>query len=328
MFDNIDFKLKNTEATNTDFLSEIPSYLDMITGEHYFNRERVVSGVLGNVNNDNYFKVTVSNTGVNIKDGSLCKYYLGNNFKTLGRSETQKAIEKLSDTLHLPIEKATVTRIDVAQNFIVQNPVQVYYNHLGEWKNDRETCKRCPITNGTGEIEGINYIKRLGCLVFYNKIKEQRSKRQPIPELYQNSHVLRYEQRYKSRLPQSLNVERVTAEMLYNEAFYIRCIDFWKNNYFNIKKINDITLNFEAMKGKTDLYNMGVLALIEMVGGEINLVNQIKEAQKSGNLSKKQAYDMKLAVTTACKTKDGITAQNEAILELDKKVKEAVKFYR
>jgi len=328
MYDNIDFKLKSTEAIHTDFLSAIPKHLNMITGEHNFKGNRVVSGILGDNNNDNYFKVTISNSGVNIKNGSLCKFHLGDNFKTLGRSETKTVIEKLSDTLHLPIDKAIITRIDVAQNFIVKNPIQVYYNHLGEWENDRETCKRCPITDGTKEIEGLYYYKRLETLLFYNKIKEQKDKGQPIPELYQDRNVLRYENRHTHRLPQTFNVECVKAAMLYDEDFYIKCIDFWKHNYFCIKKINDITLNFEAMKGKKDLHNLGILALVEMQGGELNLINQIKEAQKSGQLSKKQAFDLRMEITAACKIKEGITAQNEAILELDKKINETVKFYR
>jgi len=121
MYDNIDFKLKIDTVSGIDFLRETPRYLDKITGEHNFESGRVVSGILGDINS-NHFKVTVSSRGVNIKDGSLCKFHLGDNFKTLSRSETQKAIEQLSDTLHLPIEKACVSRIDIAQNFIVQNP--------------------------------------------------------------------------------------------------------------------------------------------------------------------------------------------------------------
>ena len=317
MYDSVNLKLKNTDVSGIDFLSETAQYFD-VSGEHCFNGETVLSGSLGN------FKITLSKNCVNIKDGSLCKYYLGDNFKTLGRAETKRAIKQLSDTLHLPIEKATVTRIDIAQNFIVKNPVQVYYNHFGELKYSRRT----PVNNGAGEVEGIYYFGSLGTLLFYNKVKEQRAKGQPIPTLYQNQNVLRYEQRHTKRLSKSFNVERVTAEMLFDEAFYIKVIDIWKENYFNIKKINDITLNFEAMKGKTDLYNMGVLALVEMQGGELNFISQIQEAYKSGKLSKKQAFDMRQAVATACKTKEGITAQNEAIFELDKKITDAVKFYR
>lgn len=323
MYDNIDFRLRKTDVSNIDFLSETPCYFD-VTGEHCFRGETVISGTLGNISDNNYLKITVNRGGVNIKNGSLCKWYLGDNFQTLGRSDVQRAIEKLSDTLHLPVGEATITRLDIAQNLKVKNPVQVYYEHLGLMKKGG----RSPVTNDKGEIETLYYYQSNGLLAFYDKIKEQKDKGRPIPELYQNSHVLRYEQRYKGRLSKSFNAERVTAVMLFDEAFYINVINLWKENYFNIKKINDVSLNFEAMKGKTDLYNMGILALVEMQGGELNFISQIQEAYKSGKLSKKQAFDMRRAVMSACKIRGGITTQNEAIMELDKKIVEAVKYYR
>lgn len=324
MYDNIDFRLRNTDVSDIDFLSETTRYLDIVTGKHDFRGEPVISGILGNTLNDNYFKVTISNRSVNIKDGSLCKYYLGDNFKTLGRSDVKRAVEKLSDTLHLPIEDASITRLDIAQNFMVSNPVGVYYNHLGNMKSG----KRSEMAT-IGGIEGLYYFKSLYMSVFYNKVKEQRDKRQPIPELYQNRNILRYEQRYYNKnILKSFNTERVTASTLYDEKFYINAVNKWRDNYFSIKKINDITLNFEAMKGKKDLHNMGVLALVEMQGGELNFISRIQEAYKSGKLSKKQAFDMRREVITACKIKDGITVKNDAISELDKKVNEAVKFYR
>jgi len=321
-FDNLDFKLRIDDAPNIGFLNETPQYLDTITGEHDFNGERVISGILGNTLNGNHFKVTISRLWVNIKNGSLCKYILGDNFQTLGRGETQKAIEKLSDTLHLPIDKATVSRLHVAQNLMMKNPVQVYFNHLGEWQNGNRKSTRAP-TMVNGILETLYYHQSNSILVFYDKLKEQRAKGQPIPKLYQNRYIISYEQRYERRLPKAFNVERVTAVMLYSEKFYIDLLDRWHDNYFNINKINDVTINFEDMKGKKDLYNMGILALVERVGGELNLINQIKEAQRSGKLDK-----MKQALTSACREKVGITTKNECILELDKEVKRAVKFYR
>jgi hypothetical protein len=321
MYDNIDFKLKNTEAANVDFLNETSKYFD-VTGQHNFENGFVLSGTLGGD-----FKILVNRDSVSIKGGSLCKYYLDDNFKTLGRGATQKAIEKLSDTMHLPFEKATITRLDIAQNFIVQEPCQNYYNHLGEWHDGNKKSTRASIIEN-GKLETLYYYQSNGLLLFYDKVKEQKIKGQLIPELYQNKNVLRYEQRYKGRLSKCFNVERVTGAMLFDEAFYINVINLWKENYFNIKKINDISLNFEAMKGKTDLYNAGILALVEQCGGELNFLSQIQEAQKAGKLSRKQAFDMRQVVTAACKIKHGITAQNEAIMELDKKIIEAVKYYR
>ena len=73
---------------------------------------------------------------------------------------------------------------------------------------------------------------------------------------------------------------------------------------------------------------MGLLSLVEQAGGQLEMIAQINEAAKRGELTKKQAYDLRQAVNDACKVREGLTVQNEAIQELDKKVMEAVKFYR
>ena len=320
MYDNLILKLRNTDVSSTDFLSETSQYFD-VSNENNFNGNIVLSGSL---NND--FNVTL-NRGYIKLSGSLCKWFLGDNFQTLHRSDTKMAIEKISDTLHLPFDKSTVSRIDVAQNFIVKQLVENYYNHFGEWVDGNKKSTRAPMTE-SGKIEGIYYYQRLGLLVFYDKIKEQTVKNRPIPELYQNRNVLRYEQRYKSRLSEAFNIESVTASTLYDEKFYINLLNKWKENYFNIKKINDISINLSTMKTKTDLYNLGVLALVEIAGGELNIINQMKEAQRSGVLSKKQAYDLKQAITSACKEKADVTVKNDCITELDKKIAEAVRHYR
>ena len=73
---------------------------------------------------------------------------------------------------------------------------------------------------------------------------------------------------------------------------------------------------------------MGVLTLINQAGGQVEMIEQINEAQKRGDLTKKQAFDLRQAVNDACKVREGLTVPNEAIQELDKKVMEAVMFYR
>ena len=322
MYDNVDFKLSILDNLGVDFLKETPRYFD-VTSEHAFENGFAICGSLKDDNAGNY-KITVSNRGITIKDGSLCKYHLGNNCQTLSRSETQRAIEKLSDTLHLPIDKAKVSRIDVAQNFIVKHPTQVYYNYLGTLKNST----RSEISNGGGGVETLYYQKRLGCFVFYDKVNEIIRKRQEVPDLFDNRNVLRVERRHTSRLPETFNVECVTAQMLYDENFYIKVIDEWKSNYLNIDKINDISLNFEAMRGKKDLQKMGVLALIQMRGGKLNILNEIKTAYKMGTLTKKQEYDLRAEINEACKLSAGLTMKSDAIAELDTKVKDAVRFYR
>ena len=311
MLDTINLKLLQSDVVDADFVEETTAYLSGI-GELNFNGDIVITGSVGNL------KVSLNRYQIKIKDGSLCKWFLGNNFEALSRRDIQMAIEKLSDILLLPIHKATVTRLDVAQNFICRCPVEVYFNHLGVLKH----------ATRLQEPNGVYYKQANGRLSVYDKIKEQKSKGEPIPELYKGCNVLRYEQRYTKRLASQFGVPKVTAEMLYDEVFYIDLVNRWKNVYNSINKINDITLNFEQMENRRQLYKMGVLALIERLGGELCFIEQVVEAQKKGILTKKQAYDLKQVAKEACKVKGGFVIANDAIKELDKKVDEAVKYYR
>lgn len=313
MYDTINFKLSSADVPNVDFLQETPRFLDDTTlALHNFNGEQVVTGSVGNL------KVSINRYQIKVKDGSLCKWYLGDNFKTMGRCDTQRAIEQLSDILHLPMDKATITRIDIAQNFIVKHHPTVYLNHLGVLRY----AKRLQ------EPNGLYYTRSTERLCFYDKIKEQRARGEAIPELYKGRNVLRYEQRYTTRLSCHLNVEAVTGALLYDEAFYMALIKRWRDTYNGINKVNDITLNFQAMTSKRQLYKMGVLSMVERVGGEVEMINQINEAQKRGDLTSKQAFDLRKEVKEACKVKEGLTVESEAIAELDKKIIEAVRFYR
>lgn len=310
MYDTVNFRLAAEDAGGADFLEEAPLYLERV-GVHRYGDETIVTGKIGGLS------VAASRTQVKVRDGSLCKWYLGDNFKTMGRHSTEEAIEKLSDALHLPMQKAAVTRLDVAQNFILRQPVDVYLNHLGEWARS----KRLKQPNG------LYYVRRDGLLCFYDKIREERAKGYFIPDMYRGRNVLRYEQRYTRRLPAWFNVPAVTAAMLYEETFYIRVVKAWRDNYRAINKINDTTLNIKAMKNKKDFYRMGALALIERAGGETAMLSLIDEIQKTGEITRQQAYDLRQAVKDVCKS-DALTVENEAIKELTKKVNEAAMYYR
>lgn len=311
MYDSVDFKINSNEVKGIDFLSETSCYFD-ITSEHNYSGRTVITG------NMQGYKISVSSECVKIGNGSLCKYYLGDNFQTMTREDTRMAIEKLSDTLHLPIDQAQVTRIDVAQNLILEHPTEIYWNRLGTSYPSKRLV----------QPDGLYYINTRGLLVFYDKIKEQRAKRQTIPELYRDKNVLRYEARYTKRLNNTFKVNQVTGSLLYDEAFYSGLINRWEDSYKAINKINDVTINFEAMKTKREFSIMGILSLVEKAGGEMAMIDQINESYKIGKLTKKQAFDLRKSVKEACTLKDGITIESDVIKELNNKVKETCNNYR
>ena len=82
------------------------------------------------------------------------------------------------------------------------------------------------------------------------------------------------------------------------------------------------------MATKRDLYRAGLLSLVEQRGGQVAVIDEINEACKRGQISRKQAHDLRDAVNEACKVCEGLTRPNETILELNKKVDEATRYYR
>jgi len=312
MFDNIDFNLSREQAGNIDLLAEVPLLMKNPSQHYYNDGESVtISGYIDDL------KVNVTENRVKIIETSLCKWYLGDNFQTLTRSDTQRAIEKISDLFHMPMYKADVTRIDLAQNFIVKHETPVYYNHLGILQ----------FFNRLEQDKGLYYNNNNKLLVFYDKVAEYKHKNLPVPVVYQNRNVLRYEMRFTSQLLKQFNLPQLKAGLLYCEQFYIDIIDRWHEAYRNINKIRNINnIDFTMIDTKEKLKLQGVILLIQEQGGELEFLSKLDEAQKKKELTKKQKSDLKDLIKKACKS-ELFTCASDEISELDKKIKEAVKYY-
>ena len=81
------------------------------------------------------------------------------------------------------------------------------------------------------------------------------------------------------------------------------------------------------IKTKEQLKKQALLLLIYEQGGELEFYKKIAEAQKKGELTNKQAFDLRTLIKEVSKS-EILTCESDVISELDKKVKEAVRFYR
>lgn len=312
MYDTIWFRQLQAETEETRLLEEVPCFLSDVS-EHLYNdgKSVCVSGMLGNL------KVSVSDYQMKIQN-SLCKWYCGDNYQTLTRGDVKKAVEALSDALHVDISRAEVKRLDVAQNLVLKHQPDIYIKHLGQLQGFERGVQQ----------DGLYYFGKgkqgKQQLVFYDKNKETIQDGEAVPELYKGQNVFRYEQRYKAPYKQ-LGIN--TASMLWDEALYKRLFQKWSELYNSIHKLNDIEPDFSKMKTKKDLQMLGVLALVGLQGGQLSFEEVIKEAQKRGELTAKQAFDLKRAVNDACSLNAEFTRKSEAVTELDKKMKDAVRFY-
>lgn len=311
MYDTVNFYLNAGDAGNVDLMAEVPQYLDT------FKDETTKAGNVSIWGKSQDYNIKITEYGISISKGSLAKYLYGTNLKTLNRDEAKQALEKISDTLHLPMDAATVQRLDAGTNIEVTYKPPVYFNHLGQYKRS----ERQP------QNKGLYYSTTNEQLALYDKIAQQKKKQIPIPAEYTGKNLLRYEMRFLHRLPKLFSVDRVTGAMLYNERFYNDVIDRWQQAYEDIYKINDIEINFDIVQSVPDLKRLGLLLYIEQAG-EVQMYQQIKEAQQRGQINSIQASRLREAIKSSCQPKEGLTRVNDSINELSMKINEAAEQYR
>jgi len=307
MYDNLDLTVHKEVCPKMDFIKSIPQYLTNVSNHGVNQFGEYVTGYLDNL------KVSISENRVKVYDSSLCKYYLGDNFKTLSKGDTKRAIEKISDCLQLPFHLANITRIDFAQNLIMQFDEKVYYPYLGE----------AQYYNRIEQNNGLYYNNQIRQLLFYGKEYEQKVKKQPIPELYKNRNVLRFELRFRKQLREQLKQPEITAGLLSDEVFYSNLVKRWRNEYLAIQKINSKLIKMKPTGSKKEFIEyLALFTILEL--GQPQVLNKVKEWQESGEISKKQAYDIRTSIKQISKTPMDEKG-NDLINEMDRKIKEAAR---
>ena len=309
--DTISIKLGIEHIGNIDLLATIPNYLQDVSEHFYEGGNTAITGRLKNL------KVVVTSQAISVKNGSLTKWYLGNNLGILSRGDIERAFNQLSDTLHVPINKADIKHFDFGKNIALAHPVSLYLNYLGS--NGKYTRLE--------QKTALNYKITGRELCIYDKLAEMKSRGDTPPPLYHNSNMFRYEKRYLQGIAKYFNRASVTVATLYDEHFYMGLIEDWHKDYVNIQKQKTLKIDMDMVTTKEQMKMLGVLALVEMQGGKLAAFENIKERQTKKDLSKKQAYDLKELINQSLNLKLQ-TKQSDLIIELDSKMKEAVKYFR
>ena len=222
----------------------------------------------GNIDN---LKVTVSELGVSVK-GSLAAFLYPSNTLTVSRQEARHALEKLSDTLHLPMAKASVSRVDVSTSFLMACKPTAYYDVLGSLNYFyRQPVGRSTLYYHRGRTDRQT-------LCFYDKEREVTANREALPKVYADcGNVLRYEARINGRVASQLNERQVTGASLSDGDFYRKVGIFWADSY---QRINKTYTQFDMNKIKYARQAKDFLcgvALAKMGAGELNrLISQMK----------------------------------------------------
>lgn len=305
MYDTLHIWQRGEALKDSGCLYRLPAILTKIT---HSIRDNGIEYITGNLEN---LKVSISENGLSIK-GSINKFWHGNNFCRLTRQETELGIEKLQDLLQLSLYDAEIKRIDVAQNLIMNEEAKKYYCLLGDSK----------YYTRLSQPDSIYYNNGLRTKLFYNKMKEGKSKGQETPQTWQNKNVIRYELRFMKRLPKQFKKPHIYVSDLYDEEFYIKIIDLWTREYLEIKKNKLLTPKINSKMTNKDAKEYLLSALIDVFGQ--NEVNKLAEQWKDNFSTNKEAHRFKKSLQEL----KGLTEESPLIKELDEKVMMEKDYYK
>ena len=218
MYDSVRF-WKYTDEKIVKYLSKVRTIHFNDSGDFIHN------GYL-----ENLF-VSQRDNGISVSN-SLPKFYFNNNHSILNKNSTKKAIEKLSDCLHLDMRNAFLNRIDFGNTLILNNSLVDYFQFLGEIGY----LKRSEF----GNKEALLYSNKSRALSFYNKIEDLKRHREFIPKEFQNKNLLRYEIKLFNKIASQMKMDEILSSMLYESNLFVELSYKWSEDYFSINKHTEL----------------------------------------------------------------------------------------
>lgn len=286
----------------------VAQYLSNITEHSSEAQGYTATGKVGD------YSVLLTASGISLK-GSLPKFLLPTNLHTLSRSGACQAIEKLSDTIHLPIKDAKVGRIDVSTVLLVEQPPSNYFPFLG----NKPRFQRLQATTDT-----LYYNTGKRQLIFYNKIAESQAKGVSIPTGYSGENLMRLEARFTKRLSTQFNLPVVTGATLTDERFYTGMVKRWGDEYFSIQKLKPFAvMNTSIIKTPNDAKDVLFTHLLQSAGIEL-VDNFMADLKAKKTFSDPKYYTRTKAELEKLINAKTIAEKSDLIKELDDAVREVL----
>lgn len=295
----IAYKFNDTEES-LQYIDLIEKVLDEseVEANKITGQLELTGNIFGMYVNVNAVEVIIS--------GSLCKsYFGGSNLFSMTLDEIEQHLKKLADSLKLPLLEADVRRIDIGTSLLVQNQPENYFNALG----DTSMCKRLRCPNS------LYYINSYKKLIFYDKIKEMKKKRNSGLVTHQYKNVLRYELAWRKDIANKFNRDKILVKDLYDKDFFTVLINRWVDEYEEINKHRLFKPSIDKLtSGQAVDYTLS--ALISLHGQEnlYMITDTLKDNFKAGAKSRYREHLRKLKF---------LAIESELITELNAKILEA-----
>ena len=305
MIDNIKLSLPRCRD-----MPDISGYLD--NGNENCSMKTGEVSVYGNVEN---IKVTQYFSGYSIQ-GSLPKFLYGNNVCQLTRKEVGLAIEKLSDRLHLPLDDAGITKIEVGANICLAKQHTAYTRLLGDMpRMQRVSMADSLYYQGSGKVYPRQYY-------FYDKVAEVKKHGGTMPQGLEAANMMRYEMRLNGRLPFQLSIPEFKGSTLQDREVYQELINRWLNGYLSINKL--VNMEDEHLKKGMSVKEAQEVFIAQQIakGGSSIIDEFIAKLKQNECFDNRLYYNRVKSNLQKLASKTKLSVDNGDIEELTAKVKQ------
>ena len=216
-------------------------------------------------------------------EGSLAKYYNGNNVDNFDWIHVKPAIKLLSYELDLPLEKGIISRIDVGVNIELDKNVTDYFPEIFFL----EYYQRIARNNTTLRFE--NNSDKYN-LLFYDKLIEnkKRNKKKLIKDIdlgfiTDAENLMRIELQIQEKVSKILKIKDVRVSCLFQPDFCRLLMRNWIDLSQNIYKTSVLSYP-KSLKGNADFEKFLKRYFVQDFGWE-RLDYLMKKAVKQGSLT-------------------------------------------
>jgi hypothetical protein len=296
------------EQSQNLFIEKLENVKDSVD-----NETGTVTKKTGNFKN---FSVVISDEKLYL-NGSLTKFYHGNNVLPLSIDEMKTALKMLKEETGLPVYMAEIMRIDVAVNLLLHFNPRQYFKYL----------KETPGYNLRRSHSGMLYLKDTGEITrafsFYDKRSELKKNDHAVYEAIKGNNILRIEDRYMKRARTQLmpQFKKLRVGHLLSKTLQIRLLENWIKHYEKIAKDSSPRLTFNVENYKQIRDNLATMA-IHSIGGLKKMIEYVDEVSMEKDWNSKKKNKVKTEIRNLCQS-DFLGTSSHYIRELDNAIAES-----